>query len=81
MLVGFAAETENLLENARRKLTEKNLDLVVANDVSQDVFASDFSSAVLLGHDGVTELPRMTKIEVAQRILDTVRELRVNIVS
>ena len=77
LLVGFAAETENLLENARRKLTEKNLDLVVANDVSQDVFASDFSSAVLLGHDGVTELPRMTKIEVAQRILDTVRELRV----
>ena len=76
-LVGFAAETENLLENARRKLTEKNLDLVVANDVSQDVFASDFSSAVLVAPDGVTELPRMTKIEVAQRILDTVRELRV----
>ena len=77
LLVGFAAETEHLLEQARRKLTEKNLDLVVANDVTQSVFASDFSSAVLMTRDGVTELPRMAKPELAHRILDTVRELRV----
>ena len=77
LLVGFAAETEHLLEQARRKLTEKNLDLVVANDVTQSVFASDFSSAVLVTRDGVTELPRMAKPELAHRILDTVRELRV----
>ena len=77
LLVGFAAETEHLLEQARRKLAEKNLDLVVANDVTQSVFASDFSSAALVTRDGVTELPRMAKPELAHRILDTVRELRV----
>ena len=77
LLVGFAAETEHLLEQARRKLAEKNLDLVVANDVTQGVFNSDFSAALLVTHEGITELPRMRKAELAQRILDAVGELRV----
>ena len=77
LLVGFAAETEHLLEQARWKLAEKNLDLVVANNVAEGVFDSDSSSAVLVTHGGITELPLMTKLELAQNILDTVRELRV----
>ena len=75
--MGFAAETEHLLEQARWKLAEKNLDLVVANNVAEGVFDSDSSSAVLVTHSGITELPLMTKLELAQNILDTVRELRV----
>jgi len=77
ILVGFAAETERLLEHARQKLAEKNLDLVVANDVTQDVFDSDYNTAVLVTCDGETPLPRMTKLELAQHVLDAVKELRV----
>lgn len=77
VLVGFAAETEQLLKHARQKLAAKNLDLVVANDVTQGVFDSDYSAALLVTHEGQTELPRMTKLELAQRILDAVKQLRV----
>ncbi len=77
LIVGFAVETERLIERARHKLLEKDLDLVVANDVTQGVFDSDYNTAVLVTRDGETELPRMTKFELAQRILDFVQELRV----
>ena len=78
VLVGFAAETEHVLENARRKLQEKNLDLIVANDVSgEDTgFASEDNVAVLIDADGQTELPRMSKREMAERIWDRVEALR-----
>ncbi len=79
-VAGFAAETENVLENARKKLVSKNLDLVVANDVARsDIgFDSEYHAAALLSRGGETvELPRMTKLELASRILDhVVRELR-----
>jgi phosphopantothenoylcysteine decarboxylase/phosphopantothenate--cysteine ligase len=79
MLVGFAAETEQLIENASRKLAEKRLDLIVANDVSGEDsgFGSDHNRAVLIdAAGGRLELPRMTKRELADRIWDRVVELR-----
>jgi len=76
LVVGFSAETERLQANARKKLEEKNVDLMVANDVTQGVFDSDYNTAVLITRQGATELPRMTKAELAGRILDAVVALR-----
>ena len=76
-LVGFAAETESLLENAAKKLSGKNLDLIVANDVGQAGagFNVDTNIVRLLFRDGrVEELPLMEKDEVANVILDRVME-------
>ena len=77
-LVGFAAETENLLENAEKKLGKKNLDLIVANDVSQEGagFGVDTNIVTLLTHTGLESLPLMSKQDVAHRILDKVLEIR-----
>lgn len=77
-LVGFAAETENLLDNARRKLDKKNLDMIVANDVSAPGagFNVDTNAATLLTRDGMEECPLMSKRELAERILDKVMTLR-----
>jgi phosphopantothenoylcysteine decarboxylase/phosphopantothenate--cysteine ligase len=75
VLVGFAAETENLRENARKKLREKHLDLIVANDVSRKDagFASDTNVGLFLdAAGGEEELPLMGKHELAERILDRV---------
>jgi phosphopantothenoylcysteine decarboxylase/phosphopantothenate--cysteine ligase len=74
--VGFAAETEDLLANAQGKLARKKLDLIVANDVSASDagFAVDTNRVTLLAADGsVEELPLMSKIEVAEAILNYVR--------
>ena len=71
--VGFAAETQDLLENAQKKLVEKRLDLNVANDVSATDagFAVDNNRVTILDRDGVREeVPLLPKYEVAQRILD-----------
>lgn len=77
-LVGFAAETEDVAGNGRRKLAEKNLDLVVANDVSREAtgFGVEDNAAVLIDAHGDIELPRMSKRELADRIWDRVDELR-----
>jgi len=77
-LVGFAAETENLHENAKKKLAKKNLDLIVANDVSQPGagFNVDTNIATLITADDMTECPLRTKKELAGDILDRVMELR-----
>jgi len=78
VLVGFAAETQELLANAQAKLREKNLDLIVANDVSQEGsgFRTDTNRVTLLWADGRQEpLPLMTKQEVAQRLLQKVKQL------
>jgi phosphopantothenoylcysteine decarboxylase/phosphopantothenate--cysteine ligase len=77
-LIGFAAETEKLLESARRKRAEKSIDLMVANDVSGNGsgFASERNAAVLIDAKGETELPLMSKRELAERIWDRVAELR-----
>ena len=79
ILVGFAAETENLLQNARGKLKEKNLDLIVANDVTLPGagFNVDTNIVKILDRSGkVEELPLMTKEDLADRILDRVVPLR-----
>ncbi|MBI2844529.1 MAG: bifunctional phosphopantothenoylcysteine decarboxylase/phosphopantothenate--cysteine ligase CoaBC [Armatimonadetes bacterium] len=75
ILIGFAAETENIEENARRKLLEKNLDLVVANDVSEPggAFGSDTNIVTLIPREGEPQnWPRMSKREIAHAILDYV---------
>lgn len=79
LVVGFAAETENVVENARAKLRAKKLDLVVANDVTQNGagFDVDTNIVTLLARDGQeVPLPKMTKQAVAHRILDEVVRLR-----
>jgi phosphopantothenoylcysteine decarboxylase/phosphopantothenate--cysteine ligase len=79
MLVGFAAETDDVLANARRKLESKNLDLIVANRVggSAGGFGSDENAAVLLdAGGGSVEVPLTGKRELAERIRDRVVELR-----
>lgn len=79
VLVGFAAETGDLVENARKKLAAKNVDLMVANDVSQEGagFNVDTNIARLLHRDGrIEELPLMGKDVLANVILDRVGELR-----
>jgi phosphopantothenoylcysteine decarboxylase/phosphopantothenate--cysteine ligase len=75
--VGFAAESENLVANARRKLEEKGLDLIAANDVTAEGsgFGSDTNKVALLDGKGTEELPLMSKYEVAVRILDRVVSL------
>lgn len=77
ILVGFAAETENLVNNSRKKLEEKNLDLVVANDVTapQAGFGEDTNIAWLVDRGKVEELPLMSKFELANRILDRIKEI------
>jgi len=79
LLVGFAAETEDLVANARRKLEAKNLDLIVANDVTAPGagFGAPTNAVVLLRRDGQRrDVPLVTKREVAERILDEVVALR-----
>ena len=77
-IVGFAAETENVLENARQKLLAKNLDAIVVNDVSREGigFDSDRNAVTILTRDEVVEVPETTKWEVAQRVLDQIVKLR-----
>lgn len=77
ILVGFSAETENLVENARKKLEEKNLDLIVANDVTAPGagFGEDTNIACLVDGETVEELPLMSKFELANRILDRIKKL------
>jgi phosphopantothenoylcysteine decarboxylase/phosphopantothenate--cysteine ligase len=75
LLVGFAAETGAAVENARDKLRHKNLDFIVANDVSQPGigFDADENAVTIVGRTGeVWEVPRATKAEVAEAILDRV---------
>src|SRR5678810_726697 len=78
MIVGFAAETENVLENARKKLASKALDAIVVNDVSREGigFDSDRNAATIITHDEVVEVPEMSKQDVARRVLDQVVKLR-----
>jgi len=76
--VGFAAESEDVVENAWQKLEKKKLDLIVANDITDasSGFGADTNKVTLIDRDGKIEsLPLLTKREVADRILDKVVEL------
>ena len=73
MLVGFAVETENGLANARKKLKAKNLDLIVLNDITVEGagFGVDTNQVTLVDRsEQVERLPKMTKVEAADRILN-----------
>jgi phosphopantothenoylcysteine decarboxylase/phosphopantothenate--cysteine ligase len=79
VLVGFAAETEELTTNAEKKLREKNLDMIVANDVTQEGsgFDSDTNIATIIDRSGASHsLPLMTKDELADRIYDHLLALK-----
>ncbi len=78
VVVGFAAETENVLENARKKLGSKSLDAIVVNDVSREGvgFDSDRNAVTIISQSEVVEVPETSKWEVAHRVLDQVVKLR-----
>jgi len=69
LVVGFAAETENVIANAQAKLKSKGCDLIIANDVSEGVFGTDKNVAHLVSAEGVETWPQLSKSEVANRIL------------
>jgi len=78
LLVGFAAETQDLIMNAQEKLKKKNLDLIVVNDVSREDagFEADTNAVKIVYRDGrMEELPLMTKEEVADQLLDRIKSL------
>src|SRR5271166_4117803 len=78
LLIGFAAETESLLENARAKLTKKRVDAIVLNDVSRsDIgFDSDRNEVTIVTANETIAVPEANKLEVAQKILDGALRIR-----
>lgn len=78
VVIGFAAETENVIENAKKKLEEKGADLMVANDVSasDSGFDVDTNRIALVSSEGVVELPLLSKREAAERIIDAAMIMR-----
>ncbi len=74
LVVGFAAETDNLRENATAKMARKGCDWIVANDVGGGVFGSDSNSAMLLTGNKIEEWPQMHKAELAARLVDRIGE-------
>ena len=78
LIIGFAAETDNILDNARAKLRRKGVDAIVVNDVSSTTtgFDSDWNAGTFLTKDSEIELPLSTKSAMAHRILDHTQSLR-----
>jgi phosphopantothenoylcysteine decarboxylase/phosphopantothenate--cysteine ligase len=83
IVIGFAAETENVLENARKKLTSKSLDAIVANDVSKPGIGMDSerNAVTIITPSEVVDVPESSKFEVAQRVLDAVVRIRAQRIS
>ena len=80
ILIGFAAETENLIQNACKKLREKNLDMIIANDlaIKGAGFGSEKNAAKIINKKGIVykELPLMPKTEMAEKILDEILKIK-----
>ena len=76
LVVGFAAETDDIVENATAKRTRKGCDWIVANDVAPETgtFAGDSNTVHLITEDGVEDWPRLTKSAVAGRLADRIAE-------
>jgi len=74
LLVGFAAETENVVEHARAKLSRKGCDWIVANDVSGDVMGGDSNMVHLVTQDGVETWDRTSKRDIARRLADRIAD-------
>jgi phosphopantothenoylcysteine decarboxylase/phosphopantothenate--cysteine ligase len=82
LLIGFAAETQNLVEEARRKMTTKNCDMIVANAVNREGvgFGADENEVVLVMRTGeIVELPRASKRSIADSIFDRALRLRLSL--
>lgn len=78
VVVGFAAETNDLLKNAQKKLQAKKTDMIVANDVSGHVFGNDYDQVIILKQNGkMVKWPKMTKREIAYRLINEVGQLLV----
>lgn len=78
VLVGFAAETEKVVDNALKKLKDKNLDLIIANDVTAEGvgFESNFNQVSVVFPDGKSvQTEKMTKVEISQVIMDKIEEI------
>jgi phosphopantothenoylcysteine decarboxylase/phosphopantothenate--cysteine ligase len=77
LLVGFSMETENLIENSRKKLTKKHADLVCANSIADDKtgFAVDTNKVTLITQQEVKELPLCSKEDTADLILTCIKDL------
>ena len=77
VIVGFSMETENLIENSRKKLVSKNADMICANSLTTEGagYQVDTNIVTMITKNDMTELPIMSKNEVADRILDKVKEL------
>lgn len=78
LVIGFAAETENVIENARKKLKSKSLDAIIVNDVSREGvgFDSDRNAVTIITSSQSVPVPETSKWEVAQRVLDCVVEIK-----
>lgn len=76
LVIGFAAETENLIENARAKLAKKGADWIVANDVSSEngVFGGDQNTVTVVSAKGADTWPKCSKAEVAERLVDKIAQ-------
>ncbi|MHC5233262.1 bifunctional phosphopantothenoylcysteine decarboxylase/phosphopantothenate--cysteine ligase CoaBC [Brucella sp. LJL56] len=72
LVVGFAAETQDVAENAQRKLEKKGADWIVANDVSGDVMGGDRNHVRILSHSGIEEWPEMSKEQVAEKLAEKI---------
>ena len=81
IICGFSMETENVLENSRKKLENKNADLIAANSLKTDGagFGTDTNVITLITREKITELPKMSKDEAAHKIFDEIMELNKNI--
>ena len=78
ILCGFSMETENMLENSRKKLEKKNLDIIAANNLKEEGagFGTATNVLTLITRDNVLPLPMMTKVEDAHRLLDEILRLQ-----
>ena len=68
LVVGFAAETNDVIKHAKAKLTKKNCDMIVANDVSGDVMGGDENAMIIVSKNGEDAWPRMDKIAAAKKL-------------
>ncbi len=76
LVIGFAAETQNLLDNARAKLTRKNCDAILANDVSNNVFGTDENHVYLITQSETQNWQRMSKTATAKKLVEYVKGIQ-----
>ncbi|MBT8432370.1 MAG: bifunctional phosphopantothenoylcysteine decarboxylase/phosphopantothenate synthase, partial [Altererythrobacter sp.] len=74
LVVGFAAETEDVLDNAKRKRKRKAADWIVANDVSGDVMGGDLNRVQIISEDVVDTLEEMPKMDIAMALVEKMAE-------